>query len=236
MLAERAISAQCGFFQEDVHFHDTARQELLDFIASELPRWRDHPDRLPATAETELTDQICSYLNGAARHSTGWSRLQFIPEAPDEMEKSRKIDLAVKPCGAAIWVEGRRHTQFQTLMPVECKRLPAPKDKSHEEREYVFCQNSSRGGIQRFKRGHHGAAHRLVGMIGYVQEGSFEEWYAKVSGWINDLAALGEGGWSSADGLIPESSATAVGRYASKHARRDGLEDIAIHHLWICLN
>ena len=71
MLANDLISAPSGHFGDDVQLPDTARQELLDFIASELPCWRDHPDRRPVTAETDLTDQLCDHLNSAARHSAG---------------------------------------------------------------------------------------------------------------------------------------------------------------------
>ena len=50
--------------------------------------------------------------------------------------------------GVAICVEGRRHTDFDSLMPIECKRLPTPKGDDRDEREYVFSEHTSTGGIQ----------------------------------------------------------------------------------------
>ena len=102
---------------------------FIEFIADELPRWRDHPERKPETSETALTDQFCDHLNSAARTSDGWSRIQFRTEVPDEVRPGRAIDLAPKPCGAVLVIEGRRHTQFDTLLPIECKRLPTPREE-----------------------------------------------------------------------------------------------------------
>lgn len=236
MLADHLPSSSTGKFVEDVQCSGTFKYELLDFIAGELPRWRDSPDRPSVASETDLTDQLCSYLNGAARHSDGWSRLQFRTEVGDERGKSRKIDLAVKPCGATFVVEGRRHTQFQTLLPIECKRLPTPKGKDRDEREYVFTRHSTTGGIQRFKNGDHGAEHRLAGMIAYIQEENAAHWQHRVSGWIKELAERQEG-WSVDDDLTAiHSNAGPVKRLRSTHVRAGALESLEIRHLWIEMN
>lgn len=121
--------AQVGTLGRDVQRPATFGHELLDFIAGELPYWRDSPDRPRETAETILTSQLCAYLNGVARHSAGWDILQFKVEEVDEQNKGRKVDLVAAPCGVTITIEGRRHTQFETLMPIECKRLPIPTGK-----------------------------------------------------------------------------------------------------------
>jgi hypothetical protein len=163
-------SAQSGTLSSDVQKPATFRHELLDFITAELPRWRDRVDRRDETSETILTSQLCAHLNSAARRAAGWDILQFRVEEPDEKRKGRKIDLVPSPCGAAICVEGRRHTDFDSLMPIECKRLPIPKGEDRDEREYVFSSSSSTGGIQRFKAGHHGAAHTFGAMIWLYSE------------------------------------------------------------------
>jgi hypothetical protein len=163
MLANSSeASAQSGRFGRDVHLLATSRHELLNFIADELPQRRDRQDRKPETSETVLTSQLCAQLNSASRHSAGWDILQFRIEEPDEQNKGRRIDLVPAPCAATIWIEGRRHADFDALLPIECKRLPTPKDKDRDEREYVISRYSSTGGIQRFKTGHHGCAHTLV--------------------------------------------------------------------------
>jgi len=111
----------------------------------------------------------------------------------------RKIDLVASPCGASICVEGRRHTEFDSPMPIECKRLPTPQGNGRDEREYVISRYSSTEGIQRFKAGNHASPHTFGAMIGYVQEGNTAVWETRVAGWINDLTST-EPGWTAKDG------------------------------------
>ena len=233
MLADVSISAQAGRLEPDVQLPGTARHALLDFIADELPRWRDHPERKPVTSETALTDQLCDHLNSSARTSTGWSRIQFRTEVRDEIRRGRAIDLAPKPCGVIMNIEGRRHTQFDALMPIECKRLPTPKEKDRDEREYVVTATGTTGGIQRFKFGHHGAAHRVGAMIAYVQDQTFSHWLEQVNGWIRDLAATTNSTWSLSDRLkqLDDDSAVGLSRLTSRHKREGDLTD-----LWIRMN
>jgi hypothetical protein len=238
MLADSSIVAQAGLLQAEVHLPGTARYALLEFIANELPRWRDHPDRKQETSETPLSDQLCDHLNSAARTSTGWSRLQFRTEIPDEARRGRAIDLAPKPCGAVLVIEGRRHTQFDMLLPIECKRLPTPKEKGRDEREYVATAAGSTGGMQRFKFGHHGSAHCIAGMIAFVQEQTSAYWLTKVNSWVHDLAKEQGSEWSSADSLclLNDNAGVGVCRLTSHHPRGGGLDAIDIQHIWVQMN
>jgi hypothetical protein len=238
MLADFHIIAQAGRLALEVQLPGTARYALLDFIADELPRRRDHPNRRSETSETVLTDQLCDHLNSAARTAPGWNWFQFRTEVPDEAKRGRAIDLALKPCGAVLAIEGRRHTQFDTLLPIECKRLPTPKEKGRDEREYVVTRTGSTGGVQRFKFGHHGSAHRVAGMIGYVQEQTPAYWLSQVNSWIHDLAKETGAGWSSSDLLrLQEDNGDAgVCRLVSQHQRSGGLGEIELRHLWVKMN
>lgn len=228
-------SVQFGTLGTDVQRPATFRRELLDFVADELPRWRDRPDRPSATSETILTSQLCAHLNSVARHGAGWDILQFRVEEADEKNKGRKIDLVPSPSGTTICIEGRVHTDFDSLMPIECKRFPIPKGKDRDEREYVFSKHTSTGGIQRFKEGSHGASHALGGMIGYVQEETTDIWDKRVAGWINDLAEHGQLGWTAKDLLKCERVDTELrlAVFHSAHVRQNGLPDIELRHLWM---
>jgi len=238
MLADSPIIAQAGRLEPEVQLPGTARDALLEFIEEELPRWRDHPDRKPETSETALTNQLCDQLNSAARNSVGWSRVQFRTEVPDEAKRGRAIDLAPKPCAAVLVIEGRRHTQFDTLLPIECKRLPTPKEKDRDEREYVVTATGTIGGMQRFKFGYHGAAHRVAAMIAYVQERNFSHWLARVNGWIRELSTETGSAWSASDGLKPLKDDSTLGRRTlhSCHQRGGGLGRIDLRHIWIKMN
>lgn len=238
MLADASnASAIVGVLRSDLHKPGAFLDQLIDFVAAELPVWKARPDRRQETSETMLTSQLCAHLNSASRHATGWDILQFRVEEADERQKGRKLDLIAAPSGTAIMIEGRRHTDFDTLLPIECKRLPTPKDTSRDEREYVFCGKGSTGGIQRFKAGHHGANHRLGAMIGYIQAEHCPAWAERVNGWIDGLADK-EPGWTASDRLVlhTKDEIGSLVKLRSTHTRQKNLADIELRHLWIEMN
>jgi hypothetical protein len=239
MLANfQDTTPESGLLSKDVQLQGTSLYELIEFIADELPRWRDRSERPAETGESPLTSQLCAHLNSAARHTTGWDFLQFRIEEPDERHKGRKIDLVPAPCGVTVWIEGRRITDFDTLLPIECKRLPTPKAKDRDEREYVINRHASTGGIQRFKAGHHGSSHRLAAMIAYVQKGTLLVWEKRVGSWISGLIQDGQYGWTEDDVLRRERSdkRRRIAVFCSSHARDNDLEKIELRHLWLKMN
>jgi hypothetical protein len=238
MLADKPIQPASGTLDKTVQKPDTFRMEVLDFLAGELVKWRA---RLNAKerqeSETVLTDKLRSHLNSATRRSHGLDVLQFGSEVPDELRRGRAIDLAAKPCGAILVIQGRAYSDFDTILPVECKRLPIPQANDRDEREYVFSSLSSTGGIQRFKAGYHGGAHALGAMIAYVQEGSIDLWKRQIAEWIRTLAADPASLWSVED-LLHESGVSdiKVTRLRSCHQRGANLVAIALEHLWLEMN
>ena len=230
-------SATVGILRGNLHKPGAFLDQLVDFVAAELPAWRSRTDRKQETSETIRTSQLCAHLHSATRHAPGWDILQFRVEEADERQRGRKLDLVAAPSGTAITIEGRRYSDFDTLLPIECKRLPTPKDASRDEREYVFCGKGSTGGIQRFKAGHHGANHHLGAMISYVQAEGCATWIERVNGWIDGLAGK-EPGWTANDRLKLQAG-NSVGRLTtlrSSHSRPQNLADIELRHLWIEMN
>lgn len=239
MLANLShLSAQAGKLGPEIHLPATSLHAILDFVADQLPSWRDRPERPQEQSETALTSQLCDHLNSVARHAEGWDILQFRTEVHDEHQKGRKIDLAPKPCGANLCIEGRSYSDFDTLLPIECKRLPTPKDTNRDEQEYVIHRNGSTGGIQRFKEGDHGAAHRVGGMIAYVQHDMLQTWQGRVASWISELAQKGEAGWSNGDLLHSErdDSTNRMAWLRSLHQRKHDLPPIELRHIWISMS
>lgn len=235
MLADESEHrAPGGTLHTGLHRPGEWLSSLIGFIATNLPRWRDDPSRPAETAETRLTAQLCSRLNGASHHS-GWDFLQFKQEEPDETAGGRSIDLAAAPRGTTIWIEGREYSEYQTLLPIECKRLPTPAAADRDTREYLFSRFSSTGGVDRFKRGHHGASHLRAAMVGYIQDQGVTHWWPQVDTWITDLAKSGAAGWSAADklALVLHDAAARAAHLRSQHPRTAGLDPIAIDHLWI---
>ena len=236
MLADDGDSrAQAGLLDDGVHLPGEWLSSLVGFIGSVLPSWRDDPARPAQTGETGLTAQLCSRLTSASRHAPGWDFLQFRREEPDETDGRRSIDLVVAPSGSVIWIEGRQYTEYQTLLPIECKRLPTPVGTNRDEREYLYSHFSTTGGVQRFKAGHHAANHARAAMIGYVQARDIAAWAVQIDEWIDGLEGDAVEGWSVADKLniMEHTPSTRIASLQSNHARLAGQNGIRIDHLWI---
>lgn len=236
MLADQSSDIGSGNLEDGIHLADSAKHELVEFIAQELPTWRDRSDRPAAQAETTLTGHLCDHLNGAAYRSEVWDYVQFRTEITDETVGGRTIDLAPKPKGCALIIAGIAYTEFDMLLPIECKRLPTPQNgATRDKREYVVVQGKTTGGIQRFKLGLHGAKHTFAAMIAYVQDSTCEHWHNEVNGWISDLPQIEGPLWSLADCLNGPliHSANGLSRTNSQHSRPNGMADILVEHLWI---
>lgn len=239
MLADRegpAIST--GKLDDAVHLESAWRVSLICFIWKELPKWRDDPSRPLEAGETILTSQLCAYLNSATRKAQGWDFLQFRVEEADETVRRRKVDLVPAASGTTIWIDGREYTQYVSLLPIECKRLPTPVDRRRDEREYLFSAYSSTGGVQRYKSGHHGAAHQMAAMIAYIQEQDVGYWINEVRRWLNGIIADRVPGWRESDKLLltchNEDLQAAVLR--SNHCRNGDLSPIRLYHLWVVMD
>ena len=235
MLADEGEPrVQSGVLAGEIHLAASSLLHLIEFIAVELPRWRDRPERKAVVSETALTSQLCAHMNSAARRSR-WDFLQFRTEEPDETVAARKIDLIPAPNDSVVWVDGRRHVDFDPLVPIECKRVPTPAGASRDKREYLYSRYSSTGGVARFKAGHHGAAHALGVMIGYIQAGSAAQWQVKLGRWIGALARGRIAGWTVADQLVLErrDCASRLVVLRSRHGRLGSAAAIELRHLWI---
>jgi hypothetical protein len=222
--------------------HDSGRfiQSVILFVERQLPLWFDHPKRPAVSDETRMNEYLCDHLDTQARTS-GFDVVRFTHESCQT--GGRTVDVTVKPCGPII-VEGRAYSEFEQLLPIECKRLPTPKGNKRGDVEYVNGTPSHiSGGIERFKHGLHGPASNRGLLIGYVQSESFEYWFEIVNQRLRTLAELG-----TDDGLwFPEELLDAaeaidrhrVRRFASRHQRLNppGISDVvALEHLWLRMN
>ena len=208
---------------------------LVKFIGGVLPGWRDDATRPHKINETALTAQLCSRLTSASRHTPGWDFLQFKREEPDEIDGRRSIDLVASPSGSLIWIDGRQYSEYQTLMPIECKRLPTPSGPDRDEREYLYSSHTTTGGVQRFKAGHHAALHSRAAMIGYIQESNILAWMKQLDGWIEGLETDAVDGWSAADKLevVEHDCVSRFASLISTHIRKGAAGSIRLDHLWI---
>ena len=235
MLADEGDgTAFAGALASTLHLPGTSIDAIIGFIGDLLPTWRDDPTRPAAKQETKLTAQLCARLNSACRHSS-YDFLQFRQEEPDTVAGGRTVDLAVAPAGAVLIIAGKSYSEYQTILPVECKRLPIPAVADRDPREYVFSAFSTTGGVDRFKRGHHGAGHTRAAMIGYIQDKNTQHWKAQLDAWVSALAAAGIGNWTAADelNLLKHDTIERAAHLNSVHTRAMSLAPIALDHLWV---
>lgn len=201
----------------------------LQFVKSQLPRWRDMPGRQLVSSEEELNSQLCKYLNMAARREN-FSMAYFHHE--ERQTGQRRVDLSALPPDPTI-IEGRSYSELDPFLVLEGKRLPAP--TRGREREYVTGGEKKSGGIQRFKLGLHGAVLNHVGMIGYVQRHAFDNWFTSINDWITELAES-TSEWSQEDCLVEMTtdSACRVASCVSTHNRVEAeTGQINLSHLWV---
>ncbi len=238
MRANEKQTIHSGRLRKDIHLPNTAKYQLICFIAAQLSSWRDDPERPYTETETILTSQLRAYLNEVARNSEGWSHIQFGVENADETNRGRKIDLSPSPSGVVLIIQKRHHSCYDTIFPIECKRLPTPKSKDRDQREYVFSQYNTTGGIQRFKYGHHGANHNFGAMIAYIQDKPFTHWNTKINTWIDELSKSEGSPWEMSDHLhlVKEMKTKRTCQLKSQHSRIKNLPDIELHHLWVQIN
>jgi len=187
------------------------------------------PGRPPVAGEEELNGQLCKYLNAAARREN-FSMAYFHHE--ERQTGKRRVDLSALPPDPAV-IEGRSYSILDPFLVLEGKRLPAP--TRDREREYVTGSDKKSGGIQRFKLGLHGALLSHASMIGYVQRDSFDDWFASINVWINELAEA-SAEWSRED-CLAELTADPTNRVAScvsLHGRVDAqTAQVQLSHLWV---
>ena len=210
----------------------TLRLSIINFIKDQLPLWRDDPERPLEQSEIKLNTQLSKFLNGEARKS--YPMIQFNHEEPQS--GTRSIDISVS------LIESRMYSKYDSVLVIECKRLPAPTAK--REKEYVSSQStdSITGGIQRFKLGLHGAKYDLAAMIGYIQKGTFEHWLTQVNNWILDLVKnpIGDGCIWRNDEFLRASDTNEsknLHSYSSYHTITGKISGtIELNHLWITMN
>ena len=210
---------------------DNLIDQTIDFIRDSLYPWENDPDRQPVQAEEMLNGKLADFLSSRAAQL--FPMVFFRHE--QEQEKQRRVDLAAKPTQPVV-IHGVRHSIYQPVILIECKRLPAPsKDR---EREYVTGEEHKiSGGIQRFKLGVHGAEHDTAIIVGYVQKKSPQEWHPVINDWISQLAISHPEMWTPSEKLSPFQSKESGFwvESVSDHPRSGKCKSskIRIHHFWI---
>lgn len=212
--------------------------------------WTHIEKGLEALASNGKTDQISLNENGLTQRlideletQNGYRPYYFQKEhmVQDDDGHSARNDVAVLARVAnAVVVHGVSYGAKAKFLVLEAKRLPAPEKK--RQREYVIGEASAgkarkTGGIERFKRGDHDRTLKEVGMIGYVQNHSFDHWHAQINGWVDELIANSQQGlsWDRQDRLERDTSSERLARLKSYSLRSTDNQRLLIRHRWISL-
>jgi hypothetical protein len=210
----------------------TLAERTVQFVATELVSWRDDPDRAPEEAEERLNAQLCKYLNVAA--SERFPMVLFSHE--EKQTGARRVDFGANPRQGGI-IGKTYHSIYDSFIVFEAKRLPAPsKDR---EREYVTGGSKESGGIQRFKRGLHGAKQETAVILAYIQDGVSSSWLLKLNEWIvmeTATPSVPDEQWAEDEqltGFVHDIANRSAKASSSHHRKSSSTDKIRLEHLWV---
>lgn len=206
----------------------TSIRKVIEFLDKHLPAFPDifkiRTLFKKIEGEDLITQELWEYLQNLA-NIDGIFMFQFQRKA---FRFSHSSDLGVIAVGNLYQLS---HAFFL----IEAKRLPTPgkdKKRNSREREYV---SSDAGGMQRYKKGYHGAGLSDSALIGYIQKDNCSHWHQKINSWITDLIKTNKStdiSWNNDDLLVNEKDFTNTKKYNSQNTRIiDSTRDsIRIHH------
>jgi len=210
-------------FDYDKHQTEIIKM-IINFVYDHLCIWRDRFILPSNENEINLTADLSKLLDVYARK--GNLPFNFLHQEPQG--KKRTIDISAYPYNEEKYDE--------VIIVFECKRLTKDVNRKRED-EYVTGHKETGGGIQRFKMEVHGQYHEIVGMIGYMQTGSFQDWINKINYCIIELSKKpDENGlnWNINEQLTTFKHDNDRKEYYAKSIhKRKTKSNITIHHLWI---
>lgn len=188
-----------------------AQSVVVDFLKCNLPLYLSLHDK-KLTGEDDISQAIVIFLETQARRNN--SDLLFCFQYK-YISSRRSVDIAVLHEGS-----------FKAFFVIEAKRLPPTNTK-----DYV---QGNTGGIERFKKGHHGQGLFVSAMLGYVQNNGFEHWHSQVNSWIDNLNPNSNDviTWCKKDRLRKVESSENMGLYTSIHSRPEQ-KSISLYHFWL---
>ena len=149
---------------------------------------------------------------------------------PYDFRKNPTQEHSGKETDIGVFVLTRGRKPFP-LIEFEAKRF----SESSSNEQYVY---GSRGGIERFKRGHHSSHLKVCGMFAYVQSRTIDEWHSKVNAWLINQSHTNKDNsidWLENEQLSKYKSLSSVKKYSSNHARKTLKDSISLWHYFIDL-
>lgn len=203
---------------------------ILEFIEAYLPLFPTALKKNDISSINEVEKLLNQYLidffNGHSHNFTPYLQCKFLFRKDDENKGTNyKPDI-----GVTIWNQKLQNFQPQSFFQIECKRLPIPDvSRNRSEKEYVIGIVENTGGIERFKNEKHGEHLQQSSLIGFIQQGTINDWHSIINEWIKIEVESQNSNWTEEDFLTAVSNSSILNRYKSL-CKRVVLRDITIHH------
>ncbi len=202
--------------QFDIDTEDTKLRAVVEFLDTHLQNFpanfMKRTSKLTKIKENLISQELEFFLNRKSSNEVFRFKGQW-----QYGDSSREPDFGVYE------VEDRNPFGLtREFFVIEAKLLPTGK------KDYVV---GNLGGIQRFKKGHHGKGLLESAMVGYVQKETCSHWHKKINEWINDLIQTNTDVdiiWNNADLLIHSDNFDKVQKYVSDNKREN--DSIKLHH------
>ena len=207
---------------------------VIPFLDTYLPLfplvYKKKTTKTKLTNEDDASQTLSIYLNRQAlRHSFFFIHFQY-----RYLKTRRSSDFGI------LHIEDDNPDDLdKAFFVLEAKWLPLPKLDKAREKEYVIG-NPEGGGIERFKRGHHGAGLTQSAIVAYVKDETCNYWHMKVNDWIQELidtSVSPEIDWNLDDLLVLQNQFDTTFKYQSKNKRihQDKIDEIILQHYWMPL-
>ncbi|MGZ8161882.1 MAG: hypothetical protein ACXWTT_03325 [Methylobacter sp.] len=161
---------------------NTQFKKVVELVAYALPFFADDVLKEGIANENGLNRKLSRYITNIGNNLGSPYFAQ-----PESMEDKKLGNSPAPDIGIYLYQDNIAGDSPKVTV-FEGKRLSSHIE-SKRRREYVFGHEENgklvqSGGIERFKQSIHGRNFKYAGMIGYVQNGTFENWLEKVNTWI----------------------------------------------------
>lgn len=201
-------------------------EKIIEFIDNNIYNFCNYYQTIKdSDRENRISDFLVHHFQLCkSEESKGFLPYDF-RKNPTQAESGKETDIGVFIMTRSI--------KPITLLEFEAKRF----SETSNNKEYV-C--GDRGGIERFKRGHHSSHLSICGMFGYVQSRTAEDWITKVNEWITELSLSNKDStidWSNVkEKLVKIHTLTKVEKLSSTNVRKQVKDNILLYHYFIDLN
>ncbi len=209
---------------------DAQFRKVVEFLKIHLPKFAERVLEDQICLENSLNERLSIFITNAAVRENFFANREKIED--ETRGDSPAVDIGIFLKIEDIGANPPLITVF------EGKRLSTELPK-RRWREYVIGHEKKGkqrhcGGIERFKLAIHGRNLDHAGMIGYLQDGTPDDWHEKINSWICDLnGGSFEPEWSETEQLAFQYSDKSIAEYSSTVNRSSS--KLSLTHLWIDL-